>query len=410
MFTNKFQKRLAALFMSVTLCISASTPGAFAQMSKTPKTGADAVLMEPAVDFKMPDNYPEDINKYFEEFSFPRSFVVIDDETNRVIAQRDANTPYPIASMSKVISTYMAYKAIYEGKITMDTMVKIPQEIEDGISSDPDLSNVGLIGGQEYSVKDLIHGIMLQSGNDATSALMWEIYGNEELAVQAIKDQLAEWGITNIQFYQTSGAPNQYLPEEMWIPGSSELSENYMSATDVALMAQHLVDDYPEVLEVTSTPEYTFAAGTDQEKLLINPNDLLPGRPYGRENVKGLKSGFTQAAGKNFVATSTENGRKIIVVVMGLFDETSNVYWEIATLLDKLNETPDLYKNDKLPIAKHPSESELAAIAEKEAEAKKKAEQSKAANPKKQNLENTYPNKRDNMITNIFNSLFGVFS
>lgn len=409
MFNKLNHKHILTMLFSIILILSNNTSVIFAQMSKTPKTGADAVLMEPIVPFDMPENYPDDITTYFEEYSFPRSYIVIDDETNRVLAQREANTPYPIASMSKVISTYMAYKAIDEGKIAMDTKIEIPQAIEDGISSDPDLSNVGLVAGREYTVKDLLYGILLQSGNDATSALMWEIYGNEELAVQAIKDQLAEWGITNIQFYQTSGAPNQYLPESMWIPGSTEMSENYMSATDVALMAQHLVNDYPEVLEITSTPEYTFAQETDDERLLINPNDLLPGRQYGRENVTGLKSGFTNAAGRNFVATTTEEGRKLIVVVMGLFDDTSNSYWEIATLLEKLNEHPDLYKNDQLPVAKHPSEAELAAIAEKEAEEKRKAEEANQDHPEKQDLQEKYPNKRDNFVTKAFDSLFNIF-
>ena len=409
MYKKYLTRHLMAMFFTALLIVSFNQPSSFAQMSKTPLTGSDAALMEPIVPFEMPENYPEDIVEYFEEYSFPRSYIVIDDETNRVLAQREANTPYPIASMSKVISTYMAYKAIDEGKISMDTKVKIPKAIEEGISSDPDLSNVGLVAGQEYTVKDLIYGIMLQSGNDATSALMWEIYGNEELAVQAIKDQLAEWGITNIQFYQTSGAPNQYLPENMWIPGSTEMSENFMSATDVALMAQHLVHDYPEVLEVTSAPQYTFAEGTEYERILINPNELLPGRQYGRENVTGVKSGFTDAAGRNFVATTTENGRKMTVVVMGLFDETSDTYWEIATLLEKLNEHPDLYKNEKLPVAKHPSDAELAAIAEKEAEEKSKAEETNQTKPKKQDLQERYPNNRDNIITQAFDNLFSIF-
>lgn len=392
---------LSSLIFS--LCLM-NMPGltAFAQNSKTPYLGANAQIMQPVEPFKMPEDYPQDLSQWYQDNMDARSYVVMDQETNKILAEREGTTPYPIASMSKVIAIYLVYKAIDEGKLTMDTEITIPQEIADNISANPDLSNAGLVAGEKYTVKDLIYGVMLLSGNDATSALMWEIYGNEELAVNAIKEQLAQWGITNIQFYQTSGAPNEELPESMWVPGSNASSENYMSAADVALMAKHVIEDYPQILDVTSTKEYIFKEGTDLETVITNPNQLLAGGEYGREGITGLKSGYTDAAGRNFVATSTENGRKVIAVAMGTFGEGMSSYWEIEILLDALLDYPDLYKSENLPVYDTQSLKELLVQKESEQAAK---EESSDEKPKKE-----YENKRDNPLTNFIKNIFGVFN
>lgn len=375
---------------------------AFAQVSKTPYIGSNAQIMQPIEPFKMPDDYPKDLSQWYKDNMDARSYVVMDQETNKILAEKEGTTPYPIASMSKVIAIYLVYKAIDEGKLSMDSEITIPQEIADNISANPDLSNAGLVAGEKYTVKDLIYGVMLLSGNDATSALMWEIYGNEELAVNAIKEQLAQWGITNIQFYQTSGAPNEELPESMWVPGSSATSENYMSAADVALMAKHVIEDYPQILEVTSTEQYVFKEGTELETVITNPNQLLPGGEYGREGITGLKSGYTDAAGRNFVATSTENGRKVIAVAMGTFGEGMSSYWEIEILLDALLDYPDLYKSDKLPVYDTNSLKELLAQKEKEQAAKTEEKQEKTFKD--------YENKRENPLTNFIKNIFSVFN
>lgn len=392
------------LIISVFLLITQPGLYAAAQTTKTPKMPGSSAYMKPVDPIKMPDDYPQDLLNWFKKNMDARSYIVMDMETNRILAQQEGNTPYPIASMSKLAAVYLVYKAIDEGKLTMDTPITIPQEVADNISANPELSNVGLVGGEKYPVKDLLYGVLLASGNDATSALMWNLYGNEELAVNAIKEQLAQWGITNIQFYQSSGAPNQYLPESMWVPGSSSSSENYMSAEDVALMAQHLVTDYPQVLDITSSPQYTFMAGTQYETVLNNPNLLLPGQEYGREHVTGLKSGYTDLAGRNFVATSTESGRKVIAVAMGVFGEGMNSYWEIEILLDALNGYPELYKNNNLPLAKEITPEEEAAQEAKEAEETKKNN-----NKNNQDSKDT-KNLRDNPLTNTMDNLFGIFN
>ena len=354
----------------------------------------------------MPADYPQELLDWYASNIDARSYAVVDVETNKILAQSQGNIPYPIASMSKVMAVYLVYKAIDEGKLSLDTKITIPQEIEDYYSFNPEMSAVGLYAGEEYSVEDLIHGVMFLSGNDATSALLWEIYGTEQAAVQAIREQLTEWGFTDFEFYTVSGIPNMYLPEELWMDGSNETSENKMSAVDVALMSQYVVKEFPHLLEVTSKYEYTFAAGTELEQVFYTSNQLLEGQAYGRPGITGLKSGMTDAAGRNFVSTSTENSREVIAVVMGLFPREDGLdvttYRETEILLDALLDYPDLYQLEGLPsnmrLTRAEREAELAKLAEEEAQAEMAEE----------GIE--LENRRDSPVTNFMRDLFNVFN
>lgn len=399
-------KRIKSIFkysIVTALVLPAFLTPVYAQqgLSKTPNLTADTIIMGPIEEFKQPENYPQDIVDHFQDNMDARSYIVIDQETNRILAQKSGNMPYPIASMSKVISLYLIYQAIDKGKIKLDDEIEVPQKIIDDIVSNPELSNIGLVDGQTYTVKDLIYAIMLHSANDATSALMWHLYGDEHSAVMAMRDLVESWGIKNYRLYTTSGAPNNELPEDWWMIGSNEASENTMSAADIALAAQHLIQDYPTVLEVTSKPTYQFKEGTDLETTLYNPNQLLPGGQYGREEMDGLKSGYTDAAGKNFVATGTENNRRIIAVAMGVFGENLSSYWEIEILLNKLNEYPDLYQNDQLPtnLPSQPVETTEKNDSQPETESNEES-----ANP------DEIPNSRNNYITNVMRGLFSIFN
>lgn len=405
------KQKLRSLVISslVGMCVlSVNTTGSaqVENITKTPNLSQDIQEVTQYNPVEMPADYPQELLDWYASNIDARSYAVVDVETNKILAQSQGNIPYPIASMSKVMAVYLVYKAIDEGKLSLDTKITIPQEIEDYYSFNPEMSAVGLYAGEEYSVEDLIHGVMFLSGNDATSALLWEIYGTEQAAVQAIREQLTEWGFTDFEFYTVSGIPNMYLPEELWMDGSNETSENKMSAVDVALMSQYVVKEFPHLLEVTSKYEYTFAAGTELEQVFYTSNQLLEGQAYGRPGITGLKSGMTDAAGRNFVSTSTENGREVIAVVMGLFPREDGLdvttYWETEILLDALLDYPDLYQLEGLPsnmrLTRAEREAELAKLAEEEAQAEMAEE----------GIE--LENRRDSPVTNFMRDLFNVFN
>ena len=352
----------------------------------------------------MPSGYPEELNSLTED---TRSYVVIDQDTHKVLMEREGNKPYPIASMSKIMSVYLTYKAIEEGKIKLDDKIKTPESIVRDFTDNAELSNAGLVAGAEYTVQDLLYGIMLASGNDATTLLMSHIYGSEQEAVAAIRRQLDEWGIENYEFYTTSGAPNKYLPESYWIEGSTKDSQNKMSAADVALMAQYITEKYPQILELSSAREYTMAKDSDHPIKMANNNLLLEGAQYGRPGVTGLKSGYTDEAGKCFVTTTTENGRKIIAVVMGVQEPYSS-YEETKILLDGLDKHPELYQLEGLATNLLPTQAEKEAQAAKAA-SEEAASKAQAAGSKEEDVE-SLPNRRNNPFTNFMRSIFGIFN
>lgn len=270
------------------------------------------------------------------EDSAIRSYFVLDRDSGQVLLEKNSDIAYPIASLSKVASMYMVLQALANNTISYDSKITVADEIVDEISSKLELSNVGLKKNVEYSIKDLMYGVMLKSGNDATSALLWHLYGSEQKAVGAIEKQLHQLGLTSAEFYTVSGAPNAFLPTSMWKEDSDEASENKMSAADLAYLSKKIVDNYPEFLEITKTNLYTLTNG-DEEQEIENTSELLPGKEYGRANVVGLKSGFTDAARRCFITVSKENNHNIIVVVLGVFDE-DNVYAQTTRLIEYLNE------------------------------------------------------------------------
>lgn len=382
--------------------LSSSAPILAQELNKTPTLSSGSELLAPVPQFERPEDYPQELVDWYEQNMDTRSYVVIDAETNRVLAQQNGTTPYPIASMSKIIAAYLIYEAVEAGDISMDTMITIPEEIETDITMNANLSNVGLLAGEEYSVEDLLHGILIHSGNDATSAVMWEIYGSEQDAVKAMNDKLAEWNITNSQMYTVSGAPNAELPESLWYPGSTEDDQNYMSAADIALVGQHLVEDYPEVLDITSALTYIMGEGTGHEAHLANSNQLLPetGSVYAREGVDGLKSGFTDGAGLCFITHSyDENGREVYAVVMGIFDEGTNSYWETEILLDGLLDYPEMYQNEALP-------TNLRELPEPEVD---ESTDSNGSGSSETNASENLDNERNNTLTNFMRDIFNVF-
>ncbi|MBG9988985.1 D-alanyl-D-alanine carboxypeptidase [Aerococcaceae bacterium DSM 111176] len=395
------KKALISTAVFATL-LSGSTPILAQELSKTPTLSSGSELLAPVPQFERPEDYPQELVDWYDQNMDTRSYVVIDAETNRVLAQRNGTTPYPIASMSKILAAYLIYEAIEAGDISMDTMITVPEEIETDITMNPNLSNVGLLAGEEYSVEDLLNGILIHSGNDATSVVMWELFGSEQDAVQAMNDQLIEWNITNAQMFTVSGAPNGELPESLWYPGSTADDQNYMSAADMALVGQHLVEDYPQVLDITSALTYVMAEGEAYETYLGNSNQLLPESEsaYAREGVDGLKSGFTDGAGRTFIThSSNENGREVYAVVMGIFDEGTSSYWETEILLDGLLDYPDMYQNEALP-------TNLRELPEPEVEEEESTESGATENEATENLEN----ERNNTLTNFMRDIFNVFN
>lgn len=280
--------------------------------------------------------------------------IAVEATTGKVLYEKDATTPAGVASMTKILTVYLTYKEIDKGNLSWDTKVPISDYAYD-LTANSDASNVPMEA-REYTVEQLVNAAMVASANSAAIALAEQIGGSESNFVDMMKAQLNEWGITDAKLVNASGLNNSYLGDNIY-PGSSSTDENMLSARDIAIIARHLITEYPDVLKISSQTTADFDGST-----MNTYNYMLKDMPYERDGVDGLKTGTTELAGASFVATSTENGMRIISVVMNAdgweendfarFEATNKLLdyvksnYEITTII----EAGQSYKNSKAKV------------------------------------------------------------
>ncbi|MBO1086654.1 MULTISPECIES: serine hydrolase [Enterococcus] len=259
----------------------------------------------------------------------------VDATSGKILYDQDGEKTMGIASISKIIGLYIVLDQVKEGKLSWDDEVAISDYAET-LSIAPNLSNVPLHKENTYTVKELFDSAFIQSANASMVALAEKISGSETAFLTVMNDQLKEWGIENATIVNVSGLNNVYLganrPE-----GTGEADENQMSAKDVAIIARHLLLDFPEVLEVTSTATKMFGENTQSPVEMVNWNWMLPGFINFKEGVDGLKTGTTDFAGACFVGTIERDGKRIITVVLNAEGHELNPsvrFTETARLMD----------------------------------------------------------------------------
>lgn len=283
-----------------------------------------------------------------------KAAIAIDAETGKIFYEKNADTPLPIASMTKLLTLYLVLEAEEKGQITWDEKIPISDHLLK-ISEDLNLSNVTFIEGHSYSVRDLFNASTIISANAAVTALAERVAGTEKDFIDQMRAKVLSWGIDDAYLISTSGINNEDSQGRIY-PGSKDKEENLMSAKDMAIVAQHLIQDFPDFLETTKVASTLFAEGTDEETLLESSNFMLPGFYYYKEGVDGLKTGTTDLAGACFAGTIEKDGLRLITVVMNANDsdgdgglrfvETTRlmdfVYqnWSYATLYPKGSSLP----------------------------------------------------------------------
>lgn len=238
----------------------------------------------------------------------------IEPTTGKVLLNQNGDEKLGIASMTKMITEYILLETIKNGDVAWDDQVNI-SEYAHNISQNYELSNVPLRIDDTYSVEELYQAMAIYSANGATIALAEHIAGDEKSFVDMMHEKVESWGITNYELYNTTGLSNSDLKGNIY-PGSTEDSENSMTAREMSIVAQRLLLDFPEVLKTSSISEKKFREGTSDEISMQNFNWMLPGLIYERENVDGLKTGTTDFAGASMTGTAEEEGMRVITIVM----------------------------------------------------------------------------------------------
>ena len=174
------------------------------------------------------------------------------------------------------------------------------------------ISNVPMEA-RKYKVKDLLTALLVSNANSAAIALAEKVAGNEEQFVLLMKAKLKDWGITDATVVNASGLNQSIIDGDEDKENKKKDTENKLSAYDVAVIAKHLLEDYPEVTKITSLSHAEFA-GTQLE----SSNYMLENMPNYRAGVDGLKTGNSDKGGISFVASTNQNGIRMITVVIGV--------------------------------------------------------------------------------------------
>lgn len=256
--------------------------------------------------------------------------ILVEANSGKILYQKNADELLAIASMTKMMSEYLVNESVAKGKLKWDQKVTV-SEYAHKISQDRSLSNVPLENGGSYTVKELYEAMAIYSANGATIALAEAVAGKEVDFVKMMNDKAKEFGLKNYKFVNSTGLTNHDLkghhPE-----GTTPDEENKMSAREVAILAQRLIQDFPKVLDTAKIPKKVFQEGGKYPVKMDNWNWMLKGLVKEYEGVDGLKTGSTPEAGDCFTGTAERNGMRLISVVIktnshtARFDETKKLF------------------------------------------------------------------------------------
>ncbi|MBO1004182.1 D-alanyl-D-alanine carboxypeptidase [Pseudogracilibacillus auburnensis] len=285
--------------------------------------------------------------------------IIVDVNTGKILFAKDENEALPPASMTKMMTEYIVLEMIDKGELNWDTKTQI-SDYAYSISANTAFSGVGLRQNVDYTVKSLYEAMAINSDNATTIALAELVAGSEGEFVKLMNQKAEELKLPDYKFVNSTGLDNDSLggkhPE-----GTKANDTNLLSAKSAAILAYHLVNDYPEVLEISSIPETKFDGQEIRNWNWMLKHDATFLKPYYYEGVDGLKTGNTDLAGFTFTSTATKDDRRLITVVM----KTNSVeerFKETAKLLDygfsqfeDVEVFPAGYKvkdNSTIPVAK----------------------------------------------------------
>ena len=224
------------------------------------------------------------------------SYILMEASTNTVIAEFNSDNQIAPASMTKVMSGYVIADQVANGSISLDDKVLISEK-----AWKTGGSKMFIEAGKRVSVKDLLSGIIIQSGNDATIAMAEYVAGSEEGFVDFMNAYASEMGLTNSLFQNATGFSDP---------------NHFTSAKDLAKLTQALINNFPDHYTTYKEKEFTFC-GIRQ----LNRNKLL----WRDDSVDGVKTGHTDSAGFCLISSAKRNDMRLIAVVAGSESENERL-------------------------------------------------------------------------------------
>ncbi|CAH0345615.1 D-alanyl-D-alanine carboxypeptidase family protein [Bacillus sp. CECT 9360] len=221
-----------------------------------------------------------------------KSAILIERDTGTILYEKNSNEELPPASMTKIMTMVLIMEALDKGELTLKEKIRTSE-----YAASMGGSQIFLEPGEEMTVEQMLQGIAIGSGNDASVAMAERLAGSEEEFVEQMNQKAKELGLKHTKFQNATG-----LPEE----------DHYSTSHDMAIMAKDLVK-YEMITKFTGTYEAYLREDTDKKFWLVNTNRLVKFYP----GVDGLKTGFTNEAKYCLTATAKKGDMRVIAVVMG---------------------------------------------------------------------------------------------
>jgi len=248
-----------------------------------------------------------------------KSYVLLDFDSNMILASSNGDLTLPPASITKMMTAYLAFTELKEKNISMNEDILVSEK-----AWKTGGSKMFIEVGKKIKVKDILQGVITVSGNDASVALAEHISGDEKTFATYMNQMAQNIGLENTNYTNATGLPSDSL---------------YTTAEDIAKLSRSLIIEFPDLYKMYSTKSFKF-----NDIKQYSRNKLL----FIDDNVDGIKTGFTKAAGYCLASSAKRGSRRLIAVVMGA--PTPDVRIQASrTLLEygfRFFETHTLFKSD----------------------------------------------------------------
>ena len=253
-----------------------------------------------------------------DEFFRPKADIVVDAHTGAIVYGDNIDAPRDSGSMAKLMSVYVLLKAIQEGQLDYDTQITAT-ETDVAISQNQKLSNSPIVAGAKYKVSTLLNMIFVPSSSAATIMIANKVSGGDPDKFLDLMNQRAqEIGMTNTKWNNPNGAPTAVLDGYYNPTRYDQNAINQTTARDMSILAYHIVNEFPEILNYTKNAKITLFQGTDYEETHENYNYSLEGGRYSLKGADGLKTGSSPTADYNYTLTVNRGNQRFVQVIMGV--------------------------------------------------------------------------------------------
>ena len=289
-FQNKFRARsLRSLACATSLSLALVSVLAQAQESAAPGAApAAAAQASQAAPVSMAVPTVSELATIPPPALTARAWMTLDANSGQVIAAQNLDESVEPASLTKLMSAYVVFDALENRRLTLDQKVPVSEK-----AWKTEGSRMFIEVNSQVSVDELLQGVIVQSGNDATVALAEAVAGSEEAFVTLMNEEAARQGLRDTHFENSTG-----------LPGPTHLT----TVRDLGTLARNLVQTFPQYMHYYSQKEFTY-----NNIKQSNRNRLLWADP----TIDGLKTGHTQSAGFCLVTTAVRNGRRVVSVLVG---------------------------------------------------------------------------------------------